>query len=262
MPEKKPDLTDYIPWLKEHLKVSEQECSKFYYEYVANTLKQGFESSPLWLNISEELATIGYDYKAMTGYALLDQDKPNIVCKEFDSFILKTYRKNILFNNNWPDAPRLGWLLPENWYSRVNDIVRTLIVVKYFDGVEFITERIKGLAKKNSIEMQVHYEAREEGYYAAHLYLSGKAEIRNANWDSRFINTTIEIQITTQVQEVIRDLLHKYYDQKRRKPSLRDVKWQWKNDSEEFRANYLGHILHYVEGMILQIRKTQVEKEE
>ena len=30
--------------------------------------------------------------------------------------------------------------------------------------------------------------------------------------------------------------------------------WQWNYKSDEFAANYLGHILHYVEGMIIEIR--------
>jgi hypothetical protein len=32
--------------------------------------------------------------------------------------------------------------------------------------------------------------------------------------------------------------------------------------TEEFRANYLGHILHYIEGMIIDIRDKQKKENE
>jgi hypothetical protein len=77
------------------------------------------------------------------------------------------------------------------------------------------------------------------------------------SWDTQKVIVSVEIQITTQLQEVIRLLLHKYYSEKRKKGSIDKVKWQWNSSSEEFVANYLGHILHYVEGMILEIREKQ-----
>lgn len=67
----------------------------------------------------------------------------------------------------------------------------------------------------------------------------------------------IEIQITTQLQEVIRSLLHKYYEDRRKGVEAEGTKWQWDYKSDEFVANYLGHILHYVEGMIMDIREKQ-----
>ena len=71
----------------------------------------------------------------------------------------------------------------------------------------------------------------------------------------------IEIQITTQLQDVIRKLLHIYYEERRKKITEDDIKWQWDYKSDEFVANYLGHILHYVEGMIMDVRSKQAEEE-
>ncbi len=34
-----------------------------------------------------------------------------------------------------------------------------------------------------------------------------------------------------------------------------DTKWQWDYKGDEFATNYLGHILHYVEGMIMDVRE-------
>jgi hypothetical protein len=55
-------------------------------------------------------------------------------------------------------------------------------------------------------------------------------------------------------------LLHKYYEERRKKIGAEDVKWQWNYKTDEFVANYLGHILHYVEGMIMEIRDKQKEE--
>lgn len=38
-----------------------------------------------------------------------------------------------------------------------------------------------------------------------------------------------------------------------------DIKWQWDYESDEFIPNYLGHILHYIEGMIMEVRKREVQ---
>jgi hypothetical protein len=56
------------------------------------------------------------------------------------------------------------------------------------------------------------------------------------------------------LQEVLRKLLHKYYEEKRKREKREDISWQWDYKSEEFAVNYLGHILHYIEGLILEVR--------
>ncbi|KKK63816.1 hypothetical protein LCGC14_2990500, partial [marine sediment metagenome] len=51
------------------------------------------------------------------------------------------------------------------------------------------------------------------------------------------------------------------YDQRRAERPTSNVKWQWDYRSDEFAANYLGHILHYVEGMIIDVRDKRIGKE-
>jgi len=65
----------------------------------------------------------------------------------------------------------------------------------------------------------------------------------------------LEIQVTTQIKEVIKNLLHTYCESRRTtgvRPRLSDIAWNYRE--EEFAATYLGHILHYVEGMIIEVR--------
>jgi hypothetical protein len=188
--------------------------------------------------------------------------EPNIYIKPFDSFLLKTYRKNILDNKNWPQEPQGGWTLPANWYSKIHDVIRTSIAVKYLDGVEFLMGKIGSFCSEKGAKCDPSLEAREEGYYAAHLNIWRNFEIPKYPWDTERIDVSVELQITTQLQEAIRNLLHKYYEENRKLPKNTDVaKWQWNYKSEEFSVAYLGHILHYVEGMIMEIREKQRPKE-
>jgi hypothetical protein len=261
MSEKPKSIEEYKKWLSDVHKIEITGRDERYYEIVTTKIKIDFQKSALWQQLIKNLPEYNDEYLIKTGYPLLREirSSPEILIKPFASFFLKTYRKNVLDNKKWPSEPPDGWIFPSNWYSRVNDTVRTLIEVKYLDGVEFIVTKIKLLCDEYDIQFRQFWEAREEGYYAAHLYITQDFEIPRINWDTERVNVSAEIQITTQLQEVIRKLLHNYYED-RRKISKGDVKWQWDYKSDEFAANYLGHILHYVEGMIMEIRDKQKEK--
>lgn len=259
---KKPqNIDEYKKWLSAKHEVEVTSRTKTYYESVMNRVKINLEESDLWIQLIENLRDYEGEYLLKSGYPLLiPRFEPELNIKPFDSFLLKTFRKNILQNKNWPDEPERGWILPNNWYTKINDLIRTLFVVKYLDGVEFLIDKIKSLCEHYDRECEIFLEAREEGYYAGHLYTKQKFEIPGVTWDTEKIDVTIEIQITTQLQEAIRKLLHKYYDDRRKRMKEESVKWQWNYKGDEFVANYLGHILHYVEGMIVEIRERQKEE--
>ena len=63
-----------------------------------------------------------------------------------------------------------------------------------------------------------------------------------------------EIQVTTQLQEILRDLTHPFYKVRRLGVPTDIHAERWKYDSSHFRASYLGHTLHLVEAMIVQLR--------
>jgi hypothetical protein len=256
---KKPkDLDGYKKWLEKKHGVEITNRTKIHYESVTSRIKENFEKSDFWIQLTNNLKEFDSEYRLKTGYPLLNSEfKPKLYIKPFDSFLLKTFRKNILENKEWPDEPERGWILPDNWYTKINDIIRTLFVVKYLDGVEFMVDSIKRTCKQHGLRCRSFFEAREEGYYAAHLYTEQEFEIPKITWDTEKINVSIEIQITTQLQEVIRKLLHNYYEEKRAQIKKENIKWQWNYKNDEFVANYLGHILHYVEGMIMEIRERQ-----
>ncbi len=253
------DIRAYTKGLKDKHNVEISEVTGSHYNSVTYKIKRDFEQSDFWKQVISNLRTYDEDYLATTGYHLFDQETKEVFVKTYASFFEKTYRKNIVENPNWPDAPNEGWILPNNWYSRINDVIRTLFVVKYLDGTRFLAGKVGALCRQVGLEFRMSYEAREDGYYAVHLYARQNFEVPRLTWDTERINVSIEMQVTTQLQEVIRKMLHKYYEGRR--AGKRDgIRWQWDYQSEEFAANYLGHILHYVEGMIMEIIEKQREK--
>lgn len=259
--EKPTDISSYKNWLSRTHNVQVTHKTKTYYEAVTAKAARDFRKSFFWTELLSELPDINSAYYLRTSYYLLAETAlPQLHTKPFDSFVLKTFRHNVLNNQNWPEPPGSGWLLPENWFTDVNDIVRTCFVVKYLDGVKFLADHLSKLAEAASHGSRVDFEAKEEGYYAAHFYVTFPCEVPCENWDTRDDSISIEIQITTQLQEVIRRLLHNYYEQRRISQPNAGEKWQWDYRSDEFAANYLGHILHYVEGMIIDVRDRQIRK--
>jgi hypothetical protein len=255
----KPGYGQYPAWLQENHGVVVDDRLRNRYESVARAIHRQFIDSALWHECIDQLREIDAEYQTQTGYVLLDASSvPELKIKPYASFLLKTYRKNISQNPAWPDAPpRTGWVIPIAGFSEINDVVRTSFVVKYLDGVEFLVERFGTLAASHGIAFRADLEAKEEGYYAAHAYLRTVYEVPAERWDTEMVSADVEFQITTQVQELISRLLHQHYERRRQSPAKADGKWQWNYRSDEFSTNYLGHILHYVEGMIMDIREKQ-----
>ncbi len=256
------DIDEYKKWLKDSHQVEISVKTKTYYKTVTSKAATDFCASRFWQSLLSDLGPINEEYYLRTNYYLLiESSPPDLLTKPFDSFLLKTFRQNVISNSNWPKPPDSGWLLPGNWFSRINDTVRTCFVVKYLDGVNFLVEKCAELSAAASHYSRVDFEAKEEGYYAAHFYVTFPCEVPREDWDTKDENILVEIQITTQLQEVIRRLLHKYYDQRRAERPTPSSKWQWDYRSDEFATNYLGHILHYIEGMIMDVRDKRIGRE-
>lgn len=262
MIEQKPETVEqYKKWLKDELKTNITNRHKTHYDSVTKNVRTDFENSDFWTELIKNLKEYNDEYHIKNKYDLIPFDfKPEVLIKEYDRFFQKIFRKNILDRENWSTEPDSGWILPDNWFTKINDSIRTEIVVKYLDGIEFIKDKIESLCKKYRQDCETTFEARLEGYYAFHINTSQMFEIPKMNYDTEIVKIPIEIQITTQLQEVIRKLLHKYYKEKRKQIEKNSKDWMWDYECDEFATNYLGHILHYVEGMIMEVRKKQEGK--
>jgi len=249
-------LADYTKWLETERGVTISEQRRTHYEAATLSAKAELEESPLWMNLLSSLGEFNDGYLIKTSYPMLISSAPPILLiKPYGSFFAKTFRKNVLLNENWPDAPTGGWIVPSNWLSRINDVLRTSLVVKYLDAVKILADNILLLASQQRVEGRLDLEASDEGYYAGHVYLTRPFEVPRLDWDTEKVAISVEVQITTQLQDVIRKLTHRYYEERRGKTEATSERWQWEFESVEFIPNYLGHILHFLEGMIMEVRE-------
>ena len=238
---KKPETVEqYKKWMSEHSVAVLDSRIEQHYQSVVNGIHPEISESEFWKELGESLSLYDQEYTLKTKYPLmLRTARPPLLKKPYSSFLDKTFRKNVVQNRNWPKPPRGGWLVPEKWFGRVGDIVRTTLVVKYLDGVDYLIEQLVELAEKHGLEHRTYYESRDEGYYAAHFYVNYPLTMPSLKWESTKTEISLEIQITTQLQEVTRKLLHSFYEERRsEKPHKNKRQWQWDYRSEEFGANY------------------------
>jgi hypothetical protein len=243
-------------WLDEQFPNELLSAAKTRYENASTKALRTVMDSIFWQSLLANSDEWRDSYSATSrGYQLFpSEQRPILVAKRFDSLIDKVYRKNVIQNSNWPNPPEDGWIKQDNWYEKINDIVRTTIVVKYMDGVEHLTSSMASLCSELNFEFDMNLEARAEGYYAAHCYVDHKVDIPKVGFDTEMVNIKLEIQVATQLQDAIRKLTHQGYVANRSKEKSVD-KWQWDYKDPNFTPNYLGHILHYVEGTIMEIRE-------
>ena len=162
MAKNKPEnIEEYKKWLKDKRAVEITNKTQLRYREVTSTIKRIFQESLLWKRIICSRDDYGDQFLINSrGYDLWSNaSEPELKIKPYDSFLLKTFRKNILDNQNWPRPPKRGWILPGNWYFRINDIVRTSFVVKYLDGVEFITRKLQLLCEECNVKCEVDFAA-------------------------------------------------------------------------------------------------------
>jgi len=179
---------------------------------------------------------------------------PEILTKDLKSLINKSYRYNCVNNRKFPKKPHNGWIEPKNWFERTNDIVRTRFIVKYFDGVKYLVDEIQNIANKNDLKISVSYQAKDEGYYAAHIYFISKVNVLTNSFSEIIKPIKFEIQISTYIQDQIKTLLTKHYEANKLVLRNKNDKWQWDSESPEFSPRFLGHMLHYLESLIVEIR--------
>lgn len=260
-------LTEYVKWLKAKGIFNSARAQENHYKMAAEWARAAFIEAKLWTGLGELLNRANDSYQLKhSGYPLLHTHAPpEVRVKPYQSAIEKTFRKNILQNMNFPQPPEdTGWVLPTPvHFASLGDVVRAQFVVKYADGVEYLAAQLKTAAELAGFTYSMKFAARNEGYYAAHITLDKWMELPKFTWDTEDVRMVYELQITTQLQEVILQLTHHNYETRR----IRDVEtgttrpWEWDFGARDFSANYLGHILHYLEGVILDIRSKQEEEE-
>lgn len=252
----RPTKAEYPSWLRANADSNFLRVAKNRHDAVGEKIRADVLGSTFWKEVTSLCAEWNDQYVQDTDFQLFVTDAPpSLHLKPYDSVLDKSFRKNILLNEIYPKPPEGNWICPSNWYSRLNDITRTTFIVKYLDGVKFLVDKIETVADRHGLAFSKDFEAKDRGYYAAHCYVQFEIQIPTLEWSTEATHVKLELQITTQLQDVIRKLTHdQYADSRSLESPSTDMKWQWDYKSREFVPNYLGHILHYVEGMIMEVR--------
>ncbi|MEU4605514.1 hypothetical protein AB0F43_21235 [Kribbella sp. NPDC023972] len=253
----RPPLADYASWLELTWAGDTRELRHGRYLHQQADLAKQFTDSEFWRRLKHDLSAWGDDYRAKTGFALFSSGEApyDLDLKSWDSFIIRTWRHNIRDNSRYPEPPEQGWLLPDNWFENLWDIVRTRFVVRYLDGVEYLGGRLHELATELGLGARLEIKANDRGYYAVHVVVPQLFTVQSLNYDEMDTRRSeIELQVTTQLQEVIGQLTHHHFERQRESLDVSRESWQWQWRNPEFTPFYLGHIIHYIEGSIMVLR--------
>src|ERR1043166_133249 len=178
----------------------------------------------------------------------------SFVTKPYPSVIDKTYRVNCNWNRAFPRQPPDDWTTSSNWFAKFDDLVRTTLVCRYIDGPEIVCKALAAAATQHGLLARFEPRATNDGYYAYHFYARIPVSLMTGGGAIRDTSVEVEVQVTTQLQEILRDLTHSFYRAQRlgtRRPLSIE---RWEFDTSRFRASYLAHTLHLIEGMIVQLR--------
>ena len=248
---KKPSLENYVSWLSQSLGINAEDAGiRNRYQINAQACQTRIQADPFVSAIADK-ALNDSTYNIISLPSNLQ-----FSIKPFDSVLEKTFRVNILGNRDFPSAPPNGWVTPDTCFSCLDDVIRSTIVVRYLDDPERLAVLLVNMLKQFSVESEYKPRSLDSGYYAYHFYFKVEVSITDERWQSVSRMITAEIQITTQLQEIMKSLTHTFYRTTRIKPRSFDESWKWDHKSPRFLGSYLGHTLHLLEGMIVQLRET------
>ena len=268
----KPSYEDYTSWYEEWLGVDlESGRAEKWFELVTDAGIRRLQEAAFWQELQTSLPAWDTSFKAkQEGYSLFGTTRQpqEIDKKTFESVLNKSFRWNVLDNNNWPDPPETSpstapeseerdsqdpqlWFGPHNWLTEFPDIFRTRLTTTYFDGVGYLAEKVKELAVQTTpVSPCLRLLASHDGYHAAHLWIYHELDTLDyEHRDSVSVQVRLEIQVTTTIQATISEMLHRVYEDWRM--SGRPPDWEWDHNNPAFSVNYLGSTLHYLEGMIV-----------
>lgn len=260
-PERPSSIAEYIEWAKDVLKVDFTDRGVVtMYNVNAAALHSAAQASPFFEGLLACLKTSAEEYQSSFGEQMFMSHPlpmPTILKKPYDSVVEKSFRKNVVWNKKFPVEPQGGWVGPTNWFTSMDDILRTSLVCRFLDGPETAAKALQSFAAKLGLILRIEQRSLDQGYYAHHCYVRLPAALLVEGYPTD-VMIDVEIQITTQLQDVLRTLTHRYYAEDRVGPGGRE--WQWQFKTNRFRARFLGHSLHLLEALIVDVRDKKSEK--
>jgi hypothetical protein len=247
---------DYKEWARQALNVDfDAEATSALYGWNVSAAITTVQESTFWRDLDDRLRALAAKYRSDHN-ADLFPGQPQLVLekKPYLSAVNKTFRRNVLWNREWPKPPKGGWVTDQSLYSELDDLLRTTIVCRFIDGPELICDDLKKSASDKGLGADIRVLSRDEGYYAHHIYVTHPMSLGSPAQGLVQHNLRVEFQVTTQPQELLRALTHPYYREDRLRPPAERDRWQWDYTTKKFRARYLSHALHLLEALILEVR--------
>lgn len=257
--EEKPDQNAYLASHGADLGWEvENDAPKKRYEHNMRAAQTGVSTSSQFGQLLSHLEEIATNY-ADGNPSLLYLTNPadlKVLSKPFESLQNKAYRVNCLWNSKFPEAPKVGLIDDKSLYfhDKANDLLRSRLVCKYMDGPRYVADKLKAFCEEQKLEYRSYPMNSDTGYYAWHCYVKFPVGVMI---DGEVVEGPMswELQITTQLAEVITSLTHGLYQDVRVEGSgSRDDEWKWEPREQRFRSAYLGHSLHLLEGIIQTFR--------
>lgn len=272
--EKPKTIEEYKAWALENLSI-DYDSSTLVQRHRMNiaSMKDSIRDDEFLDALRKHIDSIADEYK-LTFKAELFAGNPSLDFQEkpFQSIIEKSFRFNCVFNRNFPSPPMLRknasiekikeFVHPNNWYSLIDDLQRCTIVCNYFDGPEFVSDRLSRFCEERGVKFRTFSHQKDTGYYAYHFYLQINSLIAKINGDTNEEPITLEIQISTQFQEYLKALSHTLYENSRVIEFEDKDSWKWMGNDSKFRISYLGHTLHLIEAMIVELRDARLKSGE
>lgn len=249
-------IADYIDWAKGKLGADFGDFQNHsLYRFNVQEAYGTVTNHRFYVELPAHLAKWAEEYKTQTGSDLfMERTRLDLSEKTYDSAVNKSFRANVLLNESFPDPPRKGWALPENLAEYINDSIRGSLVCRFLDGPSYVTSKLAEYADGLGIEHRQYSQERDEGYYAYHFYAEFDVTLYDSSGAARTGQIDMEIQVTTQLQDVLRSLTHVFYEERRLLREKDTAKWKWEFTSSRFRVGYLSHTLHLLEAIIVQSR--------
>jgi hypothetical protein len=258
-----PTVETYPEWARVNLQTRFDAWEKMVFSTNAQTILNAARNHEFFREMRSILASAARDFETSTGARLFvasPSGEPGLqlATKSYEMTVEKSYRMNVLRNKAFPGTPKTGWVRPPTWYSHLNDIVRGTIICSYLDGLPWLAQRLRVEAEKRSLRVAFNSEQRDEGYYAFHVYATLPAitlQVREAD-DSiveRAFDVSVEVQLTTQLQDALREVTHFFYEERRVHGLPPD--WKWHHNEPHFRASYISHSLHLLDAIIVELRQ-------
>lgn len=257
----RPSFEQYPEWLERAWRGDNRELRSGRFLHQQADLLRTFEQSDFWVSVNKSLSGWADEYNRSTGHRLFSGGVPSRVSlhkKPWDSFLNKTWRINVNRNPNWPSPPSVGWVFPDIWFEHLWDVVRARLAVRYLDGVSFLVKKVSDEARNHGVDAHVEVKAKDTGYYAVHVVAAQEFAVEALDYGApEPRRSAIEIQVTTELQEIVGELTHSHFERDRSSRRQNNPDWQWEYSRPEFSPYYLGHVLHWVEGVVMNLRDTE-----